>query len=182
MKAGYNEWKDMRNGRLNTMKKSLFTIDGINAIFEGYTNGQHWNGWACPYFTKEVGMQIVQIFNNQTHMLEDEYMRYDENIDAFIRKDACYDEPEMFHGIDIDGMHLYPIGTMNWIWDDLADYQKEQNKMLMEYLQNEHHWLNCEQLYDVYYGILQEINGYMSDKEVKIFADGFITAYGRNKQ
>lgn len=162
------------------MKKSLFTIDGVDAIFEGYTEGRYWNGWDCPYFTKEVGMQIVRVFNNQTPMLEDEYMRYDENIDAFIRKDACYDEPEMFHGLDIDGLHLYPIGTASWIWDDLIHYQNEQSKKLMEYLREEYFWLDCEQLHDVYCGICQEINGYMTDEQVKIFADGFMTAYGRN--
>lgn len=162
------------------MKKSLFTIDSVEAIFEGYTDGRHWNGWACPYFTKKVADEIMRV-NNESYCGVAYQMRYDEKQDAFIQEDG-YDEPYVIEGIDIDGLHLYPIGTMCWIWDDLADYQSEQSKKLMEYLQEEYFWLNCEQLHNVYYGILGEIDGYMTDEQVKIFADGFMTAYGRNKE
>lgn len=162
------------------MRKSLFTIDSFNAIFEGYTQGQHWNGWACPYFSKKVADEIMRI-NNESYCGVAYQMRYDKEQDAFIQEEGC-DEPYVIKGIDIDGMHLYPIGTMNWIWDDLAEYQSEQSKKLMEYLREEYFWLDCEQLHEVYYGICQEINGYMSDEQVKIFADGFMAAYGRDKE
>lgn len=157
------------------MHKSLFTIDGFYAIFEGYTDGRHWNGWACPYFTKEIAENIMHI-NNAYYTFGEWQMRYDEEQDAFIREYED-EEPEVFKGYDIDGLHLYPIGTCCWIWDDLADYQNDQSKMVMEYLQDVYHYLDCEQLYECYYGIIGEINGYMTDKEVKIFADGFMTAY-----
>ena len=160
------------------MKKSLFTIDGIDAIFEGYTDGRHWNGWACPYFTEEVANQIMRV-NNKING-EDYQMRYDEDYDAFIRDED--DELYGIQGVDIDGLHLYPIGNACWIWDDIAEYQSDQTQKLMEYLREEYFWLNCEQLHDVYYGICQEINGYMTDEQVKIFADGFMTAYGRSKK
>lgn len=156
------------------MKKSLFTIDGFEGIFEGYTQGQHWNGWACPYFTKEVAETIMNA--NNKYADEDFKMSYNADTDTFVRP-YDEDENEEFQGIDIDGIHLYPIGTMCWIWDDLADYQTPQGKMLIEYLREEYGWLNCEQLHHCYYGILGEINGYMTDKEVQIFTDGFMAAY-----
>lgn len=153
------------------MKKSLFTIDGFEGIFEGYTQGQYWNGWACPYFTKEVAETIMNANNKCADV--DFRMSYNADTDTFSRP---YDEEEVeeFKGIDIDGLHLYPIGTMCWIWDDLADYQTSQGKMLIEYLREEYGWLDCEQLHNCYYGILGEIDGYMTDKEVQIFADGFM--------
>ena len=134
------------------MKKSLFNIDGFDAIFEGYTSGRHWNGWACPYFTKEVAESIMKVNNKIAG--EDCPMSYDAKTDTFSR---YYDEDsnDEFQGEDINGMHLYPIGTCCWIWDDLADYQSEQSKKLMEYLREEYFWLDCEQLHDVYYGICQ---------------------------
>lgn len=162
------------------MKKSLFTIDGFEAIFEGYTQGQHWNGWACPYFTKEMADEIIRI-NNKTSDVAFHF-GYNEDTDTFYRFSDPIDHFEEFTGIDIDGLHLYPIGNMSWVWDDLADYQSEQSKKLMEYLREEYFWLDCERLHDVYYGICQEINGYMTDEQVKIFADGFMAAYGRNKE
>lgn len=42
------------------MFKSKFQIDD-GPIYEGYTNGNHWNGWACPYFTREVADQIAML-------------------------------------------------------------------------------------------------------------------------
>lgn len=159
------------------MRKTLFTIDGFDAVWEGYTDGKHWNGWACPYFTKEVADDIMRINNADNNGTE---MYYVPTTDTYVR---TWDDgnDEEFDGIDINGMHLYPIGNMCWIWDDLADYQSDQSKMVMEYLREEYFWLNSTQLYDAYYGIIGEIDGYMSDEQVKIFADGFMTAYDRRK-
>lgn len=162
------------------MRKSLFTIDGFEAIFEGYTDGRHWNGWACPYFTKKVADDIMHVNNKLND--EEYHMHYNAETDTFSRTSGFEEIEDEFQGVDINGLHLYPIGTMCWIWDDLADYQNEQSKMLMEYLQDVYHYLDCEQLYECYYGICQEINGYMSDKEVKIFADGFMTAFDRRSK
>lgn len=44
------------------MFKSKFQIEE-GPIYEGYTKGNHWNGWACPYFTKEVADQIAREVN-----------------------------------------------------------------------------------------------------------------------
>ena len=146
------------------MQKSMFTIDGIEAMFEGHTDGSHWNGWACPYFTKEVA--------DQTMTCSEPMMTYD-TYTYVIDEDNTY----YFQGMDIDGIHLYPIGNGSWVWDNLAEYQSAQSKKLLAYLQEEYYWPNYKQLYEVYYGILQQIDGYMNDEQVKIFADGFMTAY-----
>ena len=158
------------------MRKTLLTIDGFDAIFEGYVEEGYWNGWSCPWFTQEVANEIMRV-NNKVNG-EDYQMQYERVYDMFVREEDG-DEPYMSRGYDIEDLHLYPIGNSCWIWDDLANYQTDQSKMLMEYLREEYFYLNCEQLHDVYYGILQEINGYMTDKEVKIFADGFMAAYDR---
>lgn len=44
------------------MFKGKFQIED-GPIYEGYTNGNHWNGWACPYFTREVADQIAREVN-----------------------------------------------------------------------------------------------------------------------
>lgn len=35
------------------MKKAIFCIDGGIGYYQGYTNGESWNGWEVPYFTRE---------------------------------------------------------------------------------------------------------------------------------
>jgi hypothetical protein len=44
------------------MFKSKFQIED-GPIYEGYTNGNHWNGWACPYFTRQIAEQIAREVN-----------------------------------------------------------------------------------------------------------------------
>lgn len=32
------------------MHKTAFEISENIAIYDGYTDGTHWNGWACPWW------------------------------------------------------------------------------------------------------------------------------------
>ena len=130
------------------MQKSMFTIDGIEAMFEGHTDGSHWNGWACPYFTKEVIDQIMTC--------SEPMMTYDANTDTYTYV-IDEDNTNYFQGMDIDGMHLYPIGNDSWVWDNLAEYQSAQSKKLLAYLQEEYYWLNYKQLYTVFCNKLMAI-------------------------
>ena len=41
---------------MSKFRKGYFSIDGkadLDEIFEGYTDGTTWNGWACVVFTRE---------------------------------------------------------------------------------------------------------------------------------
>lgn len=126
------------------LKKSLFNIDG-NPFYEGYTNGNHWNGFACPSFTKEVCKKICEGINALGYDFQKAY--YDEYSDAFIVTDTnCIenDNPkgiqEEAQGHDIeteDGiLHLYSLGSYNWIWDDIAERFDTPEECVLYYLRN----------------------------------------------
>lgn len=69
------------------------------------------DGFAAPYFTK----QEVERMNQWL----DEYgdsLGYDEGEDEFFTT-ADPSIEERFRGVDIDGNHLYPIGTYTWLWE-----------------------------------------------------------------
>jgi len=34
--------------------KAVFSVDGLNGKFEGWTDGTTWNGWETPSFTRDV--------------------------------------------------------------------------------------------------------------------------------
>jgi hypothetical protein len=36
-----------------------FVVDGLNEKFAGYTNGQTWNGFACPAFEEDEADKII---------------------------------------------------------------------------------------------------------------------------
>ena len=99
------------------LRKGLFYIEGMHLTehkYTGYTDGDLWNGWSTPRFTKEEALKIADAFS-EVYKAE-----YDAAIDSFT---FTYDEPETFAGIDevIDGetVRLYPIGTWGWIWDEV---------------------------------------------------------------
>ncbi|WP_052445206.1 hypothetical protein [Collinsella bouchesdurhonensis] len=68
------------------------------------------NGWACPHFEKSEVKRMVAWFPEF-----DDSLVFDKTTDAFT---ATYDPdaPESFTDIEIDGMHLYPIGNESWTW------------------------------------------------------------------
>jgi hypothetical protein len=64
---------------LPPFKFMYFNIDDSTARYPGYTRGERWNGWACPRFTKEVGLQIAKDTG-----IEDYFLVFDEENDRFI--------------------------------------------------------------------------------------------------
>jgi hypothetical protein len=88
------------------LQPAQFSIDG-GEQYPGFHTGEKWNGWAMPYFIKEVADQL--------------------HVEYLIEQDAYHapfdksEELEMFKGIDklVDGqiIHLYPIGAGSWCWE-----------------------------------------------------------------
>lgn len=104
------------------MKKAKFDLDGP-AVFEGYTNGDSWNGWECPAFTFEVASQIIQ-----QQQVDDNTAFYDERLDSFIVIfQLTDDEPivEVYKGAltEVDGeeVMLYAIGSYGWCWNAVIE-------------------------------------------------------------
>lgn len=102
------------------MRKTRFVIDTNEQTYEGYTDGRLWNGWECPWFTKEVADEMMRDLNKEGVETE-----YHHKTDSYIIKSEDWDEPDVFDGRDIiteDGpMHLYPIGAACWIWDEVVE-------------------------------------------------------------
>ena len=102
------------------MRKTKFVIDTNEQTYEGYTDGRRWNGWECPWFTKEVADGMMRDLNK-----EGVEAKYDSETDSYIIKVECYDEPDIFDGYDVEtedgSMHLYPIGAWCWIWEEVVE-------------------------------------------------------------
>lgn len=91
-------------------------MDTLNGKFPGYTFGDRWNGWATPFFTKDVGMRIVKAHSKGS-------ARYDPRKDAFVfRLDPDAPDLDVFEGEIVEGKKLYPIGSYYWIWEEEGDF------------------------------------------------------------
>ena len=101
------------------MRKARFTLESLgSAIFDGYTLGETWNGWACPYFTYDAALKITEAQN-----LMGESGWYEIALDQFVFD--IQGEREIFTPVEIDNLKLYPIGNASWIWDEFVDNDKD---------------------------------------------------------
>ena len=79
---------------------------------EGLTTGKLWEGWGCPFFTKDVAMEIVNWeplgINWQFHFVEDAF--------SSRPKDDPHGGWIHWAGIKINGVTHYPIGAFAWPW------------------------------------------------------------------
>lgn len=105
---------------MNNLRKAAFKIDSIpNTIFEGYTDDDTWNGWACPYFEKSEAERVLKASEANRY-----FGSYDAQQDAFSvrsQDDPEDYEPEVFQAVNrnVEGSEVtvYGIGTYSWIWE-----------------------------------------------------------------
>lgn len=100
------------------MREATFAIDFLeNKTFQGYTQDEEWNGFACPYFSFEQGRQLIEVWRERGWSA-----RYDDSKDEFTfqmnngKEEGSYDS---FPAIEVEGKKLYAIGAFNWIWDEV---------------------------------------------------------------
>lgn len=107
------------------MHKNVFTIDGFNYPYIGYTSGRLWNGWATPRFEFAEAVEIMKDYNKYAETP----IQYDEVYDQFYILDKETAELEVWKGENYnttEGIkHLYGIGAYSWVWDDITEYDIE---------------------------------------------------------
>lgn len=92
-------------------KWAKVAIDDTDSIPAYLDPNDRWNGFARPYFRKED----ARLINDVLEAIGDERLVYNEQDDCFDLFDG-HERIEWYYGVDIDGMHLYPIGAGSWVW------------------------------------------------------------------
>jgi len=102
------------------LRPATFSIEVLgDRSFDGYTLGETWNGWACPYFIFDQAQQLVRAYKENGVKAW-----YDETSDVFsFEVDAGDDfkKTDAFPAKEIEGQKFYPIGASCWIWKDEAN-------------------------------------------------------------
>lgn len=78
---------------------------------------RRWNGWAMPYFTLEVALQIAAA--------QHDYMKYEDDRFIFGCPEETPEEWERFEPEIIDGQKMYPIGAGSWCWCEVVEGEEE---------------------------------------------------------
>lgn len=100
-------------------RRADFAIEALgNVSFQGFTRGETWNGWECPYFSRETAEQILKASERNGYR-----WRYDDKADAYLvnHLDDPEDfEPERFEKniIRIGDFEIavYAVGAYSWTW------------------------------------------------------------------
>jgi hypothetical protein len=105
------------------LQESKFYLDAEpDVIHEGYTKGDTWNGFSCPYFetdvAKDVAEQYVRIHEDDGSGRTAEY---DPEREVFRFYEPVYDEWDEVKPVEVDGLKLYPIGAYSWSWSEVRD-------------------------------------------------------------
>ena len=115
------------------MYKKVFTIDGFDYVYLGYTSGRRWNGWATPHFELAEALEVMHEYNECSDEI---LMEYDKMYDQFYKLDKDSGELETWKGEyynTTEGIkHLYGIGAYSWVWDDITDYDIENIALRIE--------------------------------------------------
>jgi len=99
-------------------QRADFAIEALeNVSFQGFTRGESWNGWACPYFSHDTARAVLAASEQNGYS-----WCYDGDADAFFVRHA--DDPEGFAekfsalkaAIDGQDTALYAIGAYSWAW------------------------------------------------------------------
>ncbi len=67
-----------------------------------------------PYFAFDQAKKVLEV---QQQAGKEAF--YNEKEDLFIFNIDNEDEPEIYNPIEVRGQKLYPIGTFNWIWEEI---------------------------------------------------------------
>jgi hypothetical protein len=98
------------------MRATRFTIDTFGEeVFDGFTSGETWNGWARPYFTFEQAQRVVE-----AHKLQGVKAWYNDAEDAFMFE-MGEGEVDAFPAEEVEGRTLYPVGAGCWIWEEAVE-------------------------------------------------------------
>jgi hypothetical protein len=105
------------------LKESVFYLDIMEKKkYNGYTTGETWNGWACPYFKFEEAEKIAEdqdLLNQISSGDARHEAKYVEDEDQFSFYEPYNDEWYDFKAVEINGEKLYPIGTRYWTWSEV---------------------------------------------------------------
>lgn len=104
-------------------QRGKFSIDSLlDTTFEGFTTGETWNGWACPYFGHDEAVAVLVASENNGYR-----WFYDPGADTFVV--SHIEDPEGFEAqrfeatrinLDNEDIVVYGIGAFSWIWEQVA--------------------------------------------------------------
>lgn len=93
---------EMNPMRTTQFQKAIFALDAFEGEqFEGYTTGETWNGFACPYLTFESAQRLMAVLS-----AEGQIAFYDAADQFVCAKEDSKDDPDRYSAADVEGRRI----------------------------------------------------------------------------
>lgn len=100
---------------MNEFTKTITTIDGLDPIYPCIARtGESWNGFMCPYVTKETHQRIVNDFRQ---LGKDTNLSYEDIIEDYL-------DPS--NTIQFEGVEYIDVGV-GLCWSHVEDWEIDQD-------------------------------------------------------
>ena len=119
----------------DTPQRIRVTFDEGDPIFDAWTYGYHWNGFATPIFNREnadriAAMNAAILAENPDNQEIVDRITYEPEHDRYRTENPAWDlsEPEYVKGhyAPEAGENLYAIGTYGWTWEEVTEPGQER--------------------------------------------------------
>jgi hypothetical protein len=93
------------------MRNAKFYLDCLpDHEWDGFTEGDDWNGWACPYFTEAEALRLnaalVALATAEGHLDDDTF-------------DIRWSLSD-WRTLTVQGQPVYGVGAYDWTWSEIT--------------------------------------------------------------
>ena len=104
------------------LRPGRFVIDGLDGVYDGFTRGETWNGFAVPYFSFVQARRVADDYAAQPPTPDGQTRaEYDAGRGVIRLYDPLSDEWDEVAPIVIGDRTLYCVGTHLWTWESASD-------------------------------------------------------------
>jgi hypothetical protein len=115
--------------QIQTLTPTRFYLDSvIDEPTPGFSAHARWNGWSCPYFTREQADHVQSLLSaGLTHEEDDVISPYDPVAGGYPVHNANYPDDDYVIGPTVvAGVEYFEIGSHNWTWNETKTCRAEE--------------------------------------------------------
>lgn len=104
------------------LRPGRFLLDGLDGVYDGFTRGETWNGFAVPYFSLAEARRVADDYAAQLPTADGQTRaEYDAGRGVFRLYDPSSDEWDEVAPVIVGDRTLYCVGTHLWTWENASD-------------------------------------------------------------
>jgi hypothetical protein len=101
------------NRRTRNIRRAVVSINDSPGVDCWLDPHDRWNGWACPFFTREQLPALFAMIETDGEM---KGRLDDDGVVRIVSADYGEDEPEDYEATVVDEVEMWAVGAWAWVW------------------------------------------------------------------